>query len=83
MDDASGIVRAYAGNFLQFGCISRIDVDILTFFQFPWIIVLGSVFLPFISSSYSCLLIAVVVSFSWVRHVCVLMPLISTDRPIS
>lgn len=67
MDDASGIVRAYAGNFLQFGRISRIDVDILTFFQLPWITVLGSVFLPFFSSSYSCLLIAVVVSFSWVK----------------
>ncbi len=47
--------------------ISRIDVDILTFFQFSWITVLDSVFLPFFSSSYSRLLIAVVVSFSWVK----------------
>ena len=54
-DDASGIVRAYAGNFLQFGRISRIDVDILTFFSVFVDNCIDSVFLPFFSSSYSCL----------------------------
>ena len=49
----------------QFGAITCLGIFMSLFFFASGHFVLA--FLPFISSSYSCLLIAVVVSFSWVK----------------